>query len=468
MVRVAFVQRNLNENLGVMILSACLRSGGHESACFIDAEEKDLISAVNGYKPDIIGFTVMSGMHAWCLKVAAKLKRSDNLILFGGAHATFFPKVILEDCVDVVCVGEGEGAIVELADAYPDREKIGRIRNLHVKRGGKVVENDVRPLIADLDALPRPDRELFYKYGPLRRNSRKTVLTSRGCPYGCTFCFNTAYRRLYEGKGCYVRFRSSDSVIGEILDIREKYGLKSVFFQDDTFILDKGRLFRLLDDYRKRVNLPFTCLIRADLVDEETVVALKEAGCACVQFGIESGVEEIRNGPLRKGVTDAQIIETARLLRKHGIRFKTYNILRLPHETIEDAFRTVEMNSRIRSDYPWASLLLPYPGTELTNYMIREGLLHGDYAVDDLPESFFNIENPTRGDWEFINLQRLFFWAVKFPSLSPVIRRLIRLPPNPIFDALFLASHAYNYMGSENMAPLDVVYFGMKSLRSVF
>jgi len=466
MAKVAFVQRNLNENLGAMYLSALLKRAGHEVECFIEPQEGSLIEAVAAYRPDIIGFTVFSGMHRWCLDVACKLKRPNNIIVFGGPHPTFFPKVILEDCVDVICVGEGEEAMVELADSFGGMGRIQGIRNLHVKVSGRVVANEVRPLIGDLDSLPDPDRGLFYKYKHLRNNSRKTFMTSRGCPYGCTFCFNAGLRRLYEGKGQYVRFRSAVSVVDEILGVKGKYGLKSVFFQDDTFILDKKRLFRLLDEYRKRVNLPFTCLVRADLVDEGTVVALRGAGCVCVQFGIESGVEETRNKLLKKGVTDAQIFETARLLKKHGIRFKTYNILRLPYETIGDAFRTVELNSLIGADYPWASLLLPYPGTELAECMLRGGMLPGGYDVDGLTGSFFNIKNPKRSDWEFINLQRLFFWAVKFPRLQPIIKILIRFPPNPVFDVLFLIGHAYNYMGSENMGFFEVVHFGLKSVRT--
>ena len=260
-----------------MYLSACLKRSGHEADCFIAAEEKDLIKAVGDYAPDIIGFTVISGMHRWCIETGRKLKAEDNLIVFGGPHPTFFPEVIHEEGVDIICVGEGERAVVELADRFPDMEEISKTRNLHVRIKGSVVRNEVRELVGDLDDLPFPDREVFYKYRALRVNSRKTVITSRGCPYSCTFCFNSSYRRLYANKGKYVRSRSTDNVVDEILEIRQRYPMESVFFQDDTFILHRDWLLGFLKDYNRRVSLPFTCLVRADLVTEEIVKALAEA-----------------------------------------------------------------------------------------------------------------------------------------------------------------------------------------------
>jgi len=466
MAKVAFIQRNLNENLGVMYISACLKAAGHETVCFIDAEEKDLDEAVMAYSPDIIAFTVFSGMHLWSINTARRLKSQSNFVIFGGPHATFFPDVIREECVDAICVGEGEYAMVELANNFPDLERISKIRNLHVKLKGRIDKNKLRELITDLDELPQPDREIFYRYKSLRDNPRKTVIGTRGCPYNCTFCFNSSYRSLYVGKGGYVRHRTSHNIIEEILQIQSRYTLKSVFFQDDTFILDKKWLLDLLSEYKKKVHIPFTCLIRADLVSEEIVSALKEAGCVCVHFGIESGNEGIRNKLLKKNIKDEQIIETARLLRRYNIRFKTYNIIRLPYETIDNAFETVEMNQRIGVDYPWVSMLVPYPKTELTEYMIDNKLLCEDYNVDDLAVSFFTIKKPTRDDWPFINLQRLFFYAVKIPILCPLIRRLIYLPPNIFFDGLFFLSHAYNYRGSENTNIKDVLYFGFKSLKT--
>ncbi len=466
MTKVAFVQRNLNENLAAMYLSACLKKEGHQVNCFIEAEEKDLVSAVKAWEPEIIGFTVISGVHGWCIEIAEKLKTDDNLIIFGGPHTTFFPEVIHKQPVDAICIGEGEGAIVDIVRYYKDPTAFAKIENLWVKQDGVVYKNEVRCFIEDLDTVPYPDREIFYKYPSLAKNSRKTIMCSRGCPYSCTFCFNSAYRKIYKGKGTYTRYRSAENVLTEIKELRDKWGLKSVFIQDDTFIVDKVWVKDFMLKYKKEIGLPFTALIRADLVDEDIVASLADAGCVVVHFGIESGNPKLRNLLLKKGVTNEQILATAMLLKKHKIRFKTYNILKLPGETIDQAFETVRLNSKIGVDFPWASIFLPYPKTELTNHMIENGLLKSSYTVDDLSASFFNPKDPSRDDWQFINLQRLFFYAVKLPFAEPVIRRLIKLPPNKFFDMLFYVSHAFNYRGSENMDLKDVVYFGLKALRT--
>jgi len=468
MTKIAFVQGSPIECLGMMCISACLKKAGHEVMLFIESEEKDFIGAVSDYKPDMIGFTVMSGAHKWCLETAGKLKRENNIIIFGGPHPTFFPDVINEKNVDVICVGEGEHAMLEMAAAFPDMEKISKIRNLHVKFNGTVVKNEPRDFIGDLDAMPYPDRELVYRYPILRENPRKIVMTNRGCPYSCTFCFNSAYRKLYANKGRYVRMRSKENIIGEIIEMRNNYPLKSVYFSDDTFIIDKAWLTDMMKYYKERVGLPFVCLIRADLVDEDVIRCLKEAGCISVHFGIESGNETIRNMVLKKGVKDAQIYEAARLLKKYGIKFKTYNILGLPGETMDNMFETVGMNAKIRTDYPWASILVPYPKTELSEMMVSKGLLGKDYCVDDIPLSFFNKKNPKKVDWPIMNLQRLFFFGVKFPALMPLIRRLIYLPPNPLFTLLFFAGQTYSYKGSENTSWACTIQVGLKSLKTSF
>jgi len=468
MTKIAFVQRGPIECLGMMCISAYLKKFGHDVMLFIESEEKDLMGIVSDYKPDIIGFTVISGAHKWCLETAGKLKRDNNIIVFGGPHSTFFPDVINEKNVDVICIGEGEHAMLELADAFPDMEKISRIRNLFVKVDGTVVRNELREFIQDLDDMPYPDRELVYRYKILRENPRKIIMTNRGCPYSCTFCFNGGYRKLYANKGRYIRMRGKESIIGEINEIRSKYPLDSVFFSDDTLIIDKKWLIEMMKYYKEKVGLPFVCCCRADLVDEEIVMSLKDAGCLSVHFGIESGNETIRNMVLKKGVNDASIYEAARLLRKYGIKFKTYNILGLPGETIDNAFETIRMNAKIRTDYPWSSILVPYPKTELSEMMINRGLLDKDYCVDDIPTSFFNKKNPKKEDWPIINLQRLFFFGVKFPALIPLIRKLIYLPPNPLFTMMFFIGQTYSYKGSENTSWACTIKFGLKAIKTSF
>ncbi|MFH1862345.1 MAG: radical SAM protein, partial [bacterium] len=196
---------------------------------------------------------------------------------------------------------------------------------------------------------------------------------------------------------------------------------------------------------KKEIGLPFLSTVRANLVDEELVKALKEAGCVSCVFGVESGVERIRNEVLAKGVKDEHIYETARLFKKYKIRFGTYNMVGLPGETVEDAFQTVKINAKIKADFPWCSVLQPYPGTQIRKRVEEE--LGYELPVDDIGGSYFTdsiIKNQRMRELE--NLQKLFHVAVKFPILQPLIRRLIKLPPNRFFQFVFQSCYAWQLM----------------------
>ena len=465
--KVAFIQEGIYENLGVMYLSAYLKQAGHSVRVFIESLESDMDGEIKDYGPDLVCFSVITGCHLWAYETAKRIKgfMPGALIVMGGAHPTFFKDSIGNDCIDVTCIGEGEGAMLEIADTFTEAEKLQKVANLFVKENGHVIRNEVRPFVDDIDSILFPDREPFYRYPLLRDAKRKTVLTSRGCPYNCSFCFNHQYKNLYKGKGKFIRIRSAENIIEEILEVKKNYGIESVFFQDDTFILNKRWLEGFLDKYKNEVGLPFTCLVRADLTDAEVAQWLKDAGCVGVQFGIESGDEDIRNNVLKKNLTDEQIINAAALYKKHGIKFKTYNMLGLPKEDLDSAFKTLELNARIGSDLPWASIMVPYPGTDIAEMMKDEGMIPPNYSIDDITKTFFDKKAVTREEKVVLNLQRLFFWGVKFPSLLPLIRRLIKLPPNFIFDAFFYMGQLYNYKVSENLDWLTSIRMGYNFVR---
>jgi anaerobic magnesium-protoporphyrin IX monomethyl ester cyclase len=463
MAKIVFLQQGVFEGLNVMTLAALLTPAGHAVELFIESLEADLEDRVERAAPDLVCFSVISGNHLWAYEKARWIKSRSpkTLTVLGGPHPTFFPESLSTEGVDIICIGEGEAALVELANAYPDIERIKRIPNLHVKAQGQIFRNEVRDLVADLDLLPFPDRDVYYKYPQLRKMGRKTFLTSRGCPYNCSFCFNHQVQQLYRHKGTYLRRRSAENILAEIRAVQSRYGLKSVFFQDDIFILSKSWLADFLVKYRAEIHLPFTCLVRADLVDENVVRQLKKAGCVGVQFGIESGSEEIRNRILRKRLTDAQIVEAARLFKHHRIPFKTYNIIGLPYERVEDVFKTILLNAKIKADLPWVATLTPYPRTDIAASMKAAGLIPGDYSVDDIPSSFFKGGRNRALSDPVVNLHRLFFLAVKFPCLIPLIKKLIRVRPNPVFDIIYYLSQLYIYKRSENLGWIESIRLGL-------
>lgn len=469
MTRVLFVQRIWTENLGPMYLSSAIKQSGHTTGLIIEEAKSDN-SAIRAFKPDIVAFSVTTGTHQWALQRARTIKSSIGCsIIFGGPHATYFPEVIEHDAVDIVCRGEGELAFRQLVEALDQSRPIDDIHNLWLKSKGEVLRNEVGPLIEDLDSLPFPDRELYYQYDYLKKNENKSFVTSRGCPYSCSYCSINTLRKLYEGKGHFVRFHSPERVIAEITEVRDRYGLRSVIFQDDTFILNTDRLLRLLELYARKLRIPFVCHVRADLMTPQIARALKDAGCHSVDFGLESGDQLLRADVLGKTVTDDHIRAAARYLHEVKIRFRTTNMLGLPHETIQQAMKTVELNQQIRTDFPSASIYQPYPRTDLGDRVLREELTDKNFSVDDIGSSFFRASTLDQTHRpQFVNLQKLFWPAVRFPRLTPLIKRLIRYQPNMFFELIFLFFYGLNYALSERVSLHRVIRIGLKTTRTVF
>ncbi|MFH1620343.1 MAG: radical SAM protein [bacterium] len=407
--------------------------------------DKSIIRGVKEYKPDVIAFSIFTGQHAWAVNLASRLKAlfgDDKFIIMGGPHPTFCPGIIENDAVDAICIGEGESAVAELADAISRGAEYTGIKNFWFRKEGRVIRNQLRPLIQDIDAIPFADREIYYGYRFLRESPHKNFALGRGCPYYCAFCFNHALRKKYENTaGDYVRFRSPEKVMEEIRTVKERYPLPSVRFYDDTFIYNRDLAIRFLDAYRKELRIPFYCNVRANLCDEEMVLKLKEAGCYQVDLGVESGNELIRNKILKKGVTDAQIMSAAEILKKHGIRFNTTNMLGLPHETLDDAWKTIQFNIDIKADSAWTSMFQPFPGTEIADYVKRAKLVEKlDFESRSCDaHSLSQLKQP--GIREITNLHKFVYLAIAFPFIKPLVQVLIKLRPNPVFNLIYKASY---------------------------
>jgi radical SAM superfamily enzyme YgiQ (UPF0313 family) len=470
MARIGFVQNLAYEYLGVMYLSASLKQAGHSSEVFIlERGADELARQVLAFRPDIVAFSCTTGVHRWAADFAAKIKRrSGVLTVFGGPHATFFPKFIEHPAVDVICRGEGEQAIVELANKINAGEPIHDILNCSFKLNGELISNELRPLIPNLDSIPNPDRLIYRTKYPYLLKTQAAFMAGRGCPHRCTFCFNHALQRMYRGSGPFVRLRSPGKVVDEIVQVVGQWNIKTVYLQDDTLFLNKRWLREFARLYGERVGLPLLCLVRADQVDEESIAALRRAGLKNVFFGIESGDEAVRNGLLNKGVTDEDIRRTARILRKSSVRFRTYNMVGLPNETMEQGLRTVRLNAEIRTDFPWCSIFRPFPGTELGRLAEEQGLLTRPLEDEQQPSFFKDSIIRSDNSEGLANLHKLFYYGVRFPKLIPLIERLIKLPSNVLFDFLFLVGYAISLYGSENLSIREVISIGLRNVRNFY
>lgn len=461
--KLLFIQKDPFVNLGLMYISAYLKINNHETDLIIDSVCKNIINKIKRINPDIIAFSCTTGIHTWAIDLSKKIKQVTNIpIIMGGSHPTFFPEVINNPYIDMICIGEGELAINEFMDNM--KSKSTQIKNFHIKKNNKIYKNDLTNLIGDLDKLPFPDRKLYHRYKFIMNQDNLRIITGRGCPYSCTFCFNQSLRKLYAGKGQYVRRRSIGNVIEELKEGKTG-GIKRIDFQDDTFIIDFDTWLKpFLIEYKKEINLPFSCTARANLVNETVVLALKNAGCHSVKMGVESADEILNNEVLKKNLTRTQIADAVSIFKKHKIQIETFNLIGIPGEKIEQAILTMKFNARMGVDYARCALLQPYPKTEIEAYAKKQGYLDINFNLDAFENSYFmdtpiKLENKN----QFINLQRLFSLGVRFKFFIPVIKQLIKLPPNFIFDTMFKIDYALSIMRIDKISIKDLITFGIRS-----
>lgn len=444
MIKFAFLQYMWVEFLGTMYLSAVLKRAGHSCKVFI-GRNKEIMKKMEFFNPDVIAFSIFTGQHRWAINLAKELKKNlgkEKFIIIGGAHPTFYPDIINNECVDAICIGEGEEAIVEFAHNFKDGKDFWKIKNLWIKDGKEIIKNPPRPLIQNLDSIPFADREVYYQYDFLREYPNKHFIVGRGCPYNCSFCFNASLRNMYSNiSRNYVRLRQPEKVIEEINMVRFKYPLPTLRFLDDTFIHNKKWMIHFLELYKKEIYIPFYCNIRANIVDEEIISALKEANCYRVSFGIESGNETIRNEILNKGVTDEQIRYTAMLLKKYDIEFDTTNMLGLPNESLLDAWKTIQLNIDIKATSPWTSIFQPYPGTRIASYILQKSLMK-KIDVEGITGDAHTSSPLDQDDIKRIeNLHKFVYLTVRFPFIKSAVKILIKIPPNKIFNLIYKISY---------------------------
>jgi hypothetical protein len=231
-------------------------------------------------------------------------------------------------------------------------------------------------------------------------------------------------------------------------------------FPDDTFSGNSRWLLRFLEEYKQEIGLPFTGLVHANELNEDVVKKLKDAGCLNIYFGVETGDEKLRSRILKKNLTDNQIISAAHLLKKSGLKFGTYNMFGLPSETLELSFKTIDLNRRIKPDYTINNIFQPYPRTEISEWSIQQGFLDPEAEyMDTMNEG--SVLDLNDAD-EIVNLSRFAYLAIKFPILMPIIKKLIKLPPNRIFKMIFDLTSAPAMKSNLNLSFLSLIRWGFQ------
>ncbi|HAM36529.1 MAG TPA: hypothetical protein DEB40_14460 [Elusimicrobia bacterium] len=387
-----------HENLGIGYLSAALKAAGFETGLVIDpllfdepgflrspllgrvfSARKSVLARLIAARPDLVCFSVTTDYYAWAKSWASEVKRRlDVPVVFGGIHPTSVPeKVVLEDCVDYVCVGEGDEALAELARAIRDRADASRIRNIWLRRRGRIVSNPLRPPIADLDSLPFPDKELFRSSYPIF-DSGYLASTGRGCPFSCAYCCNSVYDALYAPKR-FMRRRSVSHVLAELELAVSRYRPEFVHFADEVFNHDGRWLEDFLPRYRKTVGLPFSCYVFPDFVTKAQALGLKAAGCFKVQLGLQVIDEAARSGIFHRPSKNENIARAIQEFRSAGVYVAVDHIFGLPGETEQDLASLLEFHEQSMPDSNEIFFLRCYPRSALTRWAVENG--HMDAAT---------------------------------------------------------------------------------------
>lgn len=326
-----------------------------------------------------IGFTVSTPLAHSVYALSAKVKEMYPSIIqiAGGVHPTFIPDDVFNNArFDYIIKGEGEVTLLEILQ----NKKLSEIDGLSYRGDNGIVHNNDRELLTNLDLLPLPEYERFplEKYFPkpdlFRRFPVMTLMTSRGCPFRCTFCVGN----LMFGKR--LRAQSYERVVEECTLAVERFQAKQIRFIDDNFTLNNKRIENLCREIIKRkLNRKFvwSCSSRVDSINEDLLAIMKEAGCFLIFFGVESGNEEILKSTQKK-INKDQIVKAFRLMKKHNIESRASFILGLPGETKETVLETIDFAKEIDPDYASFSIAIPYPGTELYDVASRANLIHSN------------------------------------------------------------------------------------------
>ena len=363
-------------NYGIASLCGIIKEKGHHAELYqpVRFNINEFYGRFGQKKYTLCLVSTVTNQWPYALKYIKALRKVSQIpIIVGGHHVTCCPDTIKENPeIDGICIGEGDIALGALLDRMVEGKEYHDLKNMWFRREHEIIRNEIGNLIGDLDVLPFPDYSVFSRQAIAGRPS---ILLSRGCPYNCTYCCNNFLRRLYAGKGKYVRKKSIKRAIEEVRDFIQRYKPNKINFDDDTFVKDKKWLLAFLEGYRELTGIPFDCNSRPETLDDEICRALKTAHCETLCIGIESGNQQFRKSVLHRNMTNESIVRAFSLLRKHGIKSYAFNIVGAPGDTYENYLQTVRLNQAIRPDSFQITIFYPYPATDLFNYAKEEGLL---------------------------------------------------------------------------------------------
>ena len=473
--KVVLVSLHSLRSYSVPYLHALVEQEGHDvkSVFFklttsraTEGDVKAFVDLIEDLAPQVVGFSVMSTFY----KIAAHLthlikQKTKAFVVWGGIHPTVCPEECLEHA-DAVCVGEGEGALLELLAALDSGSDYRELQNIWTKTDGRIRGNPMRPLIEDLDSMPFPDYTQRNKYyldsgrliegigGEDVVNSYR-ILMSRGCVHNCNYCSNSLLRTLYAGLGPYVRRRSVDSVIEELEAARSIYkNASTVSVIDDSFMFEKVWLEEFSEKYSSKIRLLFSAYTHPNLVKEEFIKLLAPTGFFYTIMGIQSGSERIRKEYYNRHTPDEQIIRAGQIFREYGVMACYDLIVQCPYETDQDRMATLELLASLPRPYQVDPFPLQFfPGTAITEQALHDGKIRPE-QVETVAERGYDVWcaslqlNQPLSDmrWDV-----LYFLAKKKRTSRQLLMRLAR--------SKFFARHIKGITRVLRVLPIDNYQF---------
>jgi radical SAM superfamily enzyme YgiQ (UPF0313 family) len=359
-----------------------------------------LMDLIGDIDPALIGISVRSPFFNIATKITNRIQQElGKPVIWGGTHPTVAPDQSIQ-ISDMLCLGEGEHALLELSQKLSKNQEISDIDNIWIRKNGKIKMNPIRPLFKDLDSLPFPDFVNKGKYfiegehisnqDPGLSAFNLDVMTSRGCPYQCTYCSNSLLHQLYKGKGRFVRQRSVQNVLDELRKHKEIFPkLKRVDFIDEVFSWDNNWVDEFTGHYKKDIGLPFHCMQHPNTTNRDIMVMLKDAGLERVEIGIQTGSERVRKNIFERKVSDNKLIKTSRIMRDLKIVPFYDIIVDNPFETPEDKKKGLDLLLKMsRPFYMHMFSLMYFPNTILTKRALEEKLITEGQVEDHVAKSF--------------------------------------------------------------------------------
>lgn len=388
------------------------------------AAHDDLRKKMEEFKPDLLAVSCSETTFLRGYNLIEKTRDLGVKNIFGGVFPTFAPELVIKHPnVDMLCVGEGENALVDLADLICENKDYSNVTNLWIRLPDNTIKKNSMTKPVDINKLPTiTDIGLFGEkrfYRPMGGKLRRLlpVETHRGCPYTCSFCNSPSQNRLYSGRGNFFRKKSMSLIKDEIESHIKKWKVEFIYFWADTFLAWSNREFDEFVEMYKDIKLPFWCQTRIETITYDKFKRLKDVGLHRVTFGMEHGNEKFRRDVVKRNYTNELAIKLMKVPDELDIPFSVNNIIGFPGETRELAFDTIELNRHFNSDSISCSVFVPFHGTELRDVAEKQGLVDKEFIFTTSNSSDEGVlDMPQWRKSEVAKLRKTFTMYVKFPK----------------------------------------------------